>query len=1505
MDVDLNNADVVCRMLGYPLHPTIGAALTSVKDQVRSYSTTEPPYSGCSSYEWQCYYNGQCIQDYQRCNGYTDCYYGEDESNCYDYTTEPSNSGCSSNEWACYYYGQCIQDYQRCNGYSDCYFGEDEYNCTGNTVAPTVDVNPPSSVLRLVNGSTIYEGRVEVFVNGSWGTACSHSWDMNEAQVICRQLGYGPAINAPGYATYGPAPVRLVNGSSSNEGQVEVFYQGEWGTVCDDGWDLNNADVVCRMLGYPSASNAWSGAHFGQGSGPIMLDNVNCQGYESSIAECNHAGWFSHNCGHNEDAGVTCNSDSTTEPPYSGCSSYEWQCYYNGQCIQDYQRCNGYTDCYYGEDESNCYDYTTEPSNSGCSSNEWACYYYGQCIQDYQRCNGYSDCYFGEDEYNCTGNTVAPTVDVNPPSSVLRLVNGSTIYEGRVEVFVNGSWGTACSHSWDMNEAQVICRQLGYGPAINAPATLPMARVLVLFTLYMCTATVRKAQYLTAHLITLNTALTVKMPVLNAQWGTVCDDGWDLNNADVVCRMLGYPSASNAWSGAHFGQGSGPIMLDNVNCQGYESSIAECNHAGWDYTTEPSNSGCSSNEWACYYYGQCIQDYQRCNGYSDCYFGEDDEYNCTAPVRLVNGSSSNEGQVEVFYQGEWGTVCDDGWDLNNADVVCRMLGYPSASNAWSGAHFGQGSDSTTEPPYSGCSSYEWQCYYNGQCIQDYQRCNGYTDCYYGEDESNCYDYTTEPSNSGCSSNEWACYYYGQCIQDYQRCNGYSDCYFGEDEYNCTGNTVAPTVDVNPPSSVLRLVNGSTIYEGRVEVFVNGSWGTACSHSWDMNEAQVICRQLGYGPAINAPGYATYGPGVGPIHLVHVHCNGSESSILDCTSYYSEHCSHSEDAGVECSAPVRLVNGSSSNEGQVEVFYQGEWGTVCDDGWDLNNADVVCRMLGYPSASNAWSGAHFGQGSDSTTEPPYSGCSSYEWQCYYNGQCIQDYQRCNGYTDCYYGEDESNCYDYTTEPSNSGCSSNEWACYYYGQCIQDYQRCNGYSDCYFGEDEYNCTGNTVAPTVDVNPPSSVLRLVNGSTIYEGRVEVFVNGSWGTACSHSWDMNEAQVICRQLGYGPAINAPGYATYGPGVGPIHLVHVHCNGSESSILDCTSYYSEHCSHSEDAGVECSAPVRLVNGSSSNEGQVEVFYQGEWGTVCDDGWDLNNADVVCRMLGYPSASNAWSGAHFGQGSGPIMLDNVNCQGYESSIAECNHAGWFSHNCGHNEDAGVTCNSDSTTEPPYSGCSSYEWQCYYNGQCIQDYQRCNGYTDCYYGEDESNCYDYTTEPSNSGCSSNEWACYYYGQCIQDYQRCNGYSDCYFGEDEYNCTGNTVAPTVDVNPPSSVLRLVNGSTIYEGRVEVFVNGSWGTACSHSWDMNEAKSSADSLDMDQPLMPRATLPMARLQFSSREWNSSNEGQVEVFYQGEWGTVCDDGWDLIMLMSSVACLVTLLHPTLGAALTSVKDQ
>ena len=112
---------------------------------------------------------------------------------------------------------------------------------------------------------------------------------------------------------------------------------------------------------------------------------------------------------------------------------------------------------------------------------------------------------------------------------------------------------------------------------------------------------------------------------------------------------------------------------------------------------------------------------------------------------------------------------------------------------------------------------------------------------------------------------------------------------------------------------------------------------------------------------------------------------------------------------------------------------------------------------------------------------------------------------------------------------------------------------------------------------------------------------------------------------------------------------------------------------------------VRLVNGTAPYEGRVEVYYRGEWGTVCDDDWDLDDASVVCRQLGYNAASHAWKYAHFGPGSGPILLDDVRCYGNESSIAACSHNSWYSHNCDNNETAGVTCGEDSTMTTPVSG----------------------------------------------------------------------------------------------------------------------------------------------------------------------------------------------------------------------------
>ena len=103
-------------------------------------------------------------------------------------------------------------------------------------------------------------------------------------------------------------------------------------------------------------------------------------------------------------------------------------------------------------------------------------------------------------------------------------------------------------------------------------------------------------------------------------------------------------------------------------------------------------------------------------------------------------------------------------------------------------------------------------------------------------------------------------------------------------------------------------------------------------------------------------------------------------------------------------------------------------------------------------------------------------------------------------------------------------------------------------------------------------------------------------------------------------------------------------------------------------------AILRLVGGSSHSEGRVEVNYNGEWGTVCDDGWDDTDAGVVCRQLGYGISGTAIRSAFFGQGLGPILLYSVTCSGSESTLASCGHLGVnVTRSCSHRKDAGVRC----------------------------------------------------------------------------------------------------------------------------------------------------------------------------------------------------------------------------------------
>ena len=105
---------------------------------------------------------------------------------------------------------------------------------------------------------------------------------------------------------------------------------------------------------------------------------------------------------------------------------------------------------------------------------------------------------------------------------------------------------------------------------------------------------------------------------------------------------------------------------------------------------------------------------------------------------------------------------------------------------------------------------------------------------------------------------------------------------------------------------------------------------------------------------------------------------------------------------------------------------------------------------------------------------------------------------------------------------------------------------------------------------------------------------------------------------------------------------------------------------------------VRLVGGATPLEGRVEIFLLGQWGTVCDNYWDLADATVVCHQLGYLIAIGAPRSAIFGPGNGPVWYSNVRCAGTEQNLTECTHSNYYSGSaCPHSRDAGVVCSSES------------------------------------------------------------------------------------------------------------------------------------------------------------------------------------------------------------------------------------
>ncbi|NWW74427.1 WC11 protein, partial [Climacteris rufus] len=227
---------------------------------------------------------------------------------------------------------------------------------------------------------------------------------------------------------------------------------------------------------------------------------------------------------------------------------------------------------------------------------------------------------------------------------------------------------------------------------------------------------------------------------------------------------------------------------------------------------------------------------------------------------------------------------------------------------------------------------------------------------------------------------------------------------------------------------------------------------------------------------------------------------------------------------------------------------------------------------------------------------------------------------------------------------------------------------------------------------------LLRLVNGNDC-AGRLEVLYNGTWGSLCSNRMSQLTAVTVCKQLGCGDGGEIAADLKYGRGSGPLWLDHIECTEQHSSLWHCQSdpWYPQSCNgREEETHITCTGrkeatspaafaecpnstscsdreKLQVIGGEDECSGRVEIWHQGSWGTICDDTWDMADANVVCRQLGCGSAVSALSEAAFGQGTGPIWLEEVHCKGTELSLWNCPAKPLFGKNCDHKEDAAVNC----------------------------------------------------------------------------------------------------------------------------------------------------------------------------------------------------------------------------------------
>ncbi|XP_064872082.1 deleted in malignant brain tumors 1 protein-like isoform X5 [Oncorhynchus nerka] len=1075
--------------------------------------------------------------------------------------------------------------------------------------------------------------------------------------------------------------VRLVDGTTSCSGKVEVFYRGEWLGLCPSWWSImKEAKVLCRELncGNPVAESIGPLVEDGRKRGLFLYS---CRGNESLFRQCDIRGepgycfgeYYHH---------VICSESVWLVDGAGLCSgrvevksSQSWA----SVCEADFDRQDAEVVCrdigcgapaalqggLYGEGEGQTWD------------------------KEFQ-CKGKEslllDCDTSDRKHNTClpGNAVGLTC--SEPDNV-RLVGGGSRCAGGVEWYDQGEWRTVGTLSDVKAMAAVVCRQLGCGSTLSVLPGDTTRRFGV-----SCSGSESSLrECLTSYdllpgLTVICSDLLVQPDIsLTDSLGGVSRD----HNFTITCSTQPqYPG------------GSFLLTFTGSNIQQIQPAV---NHSAAFHF--PAADDSHQGNYSCVYDNYVFSHNFSSESELLSLAITDLQVQSVSPpaeysVRLVNGTTSCSGTVEVFYRGEWLGLCPVWWSMRDVKVLCRELNCGNPVSESIGPLIEDGRRGVFLYSCRGNESLFRQCDIRGRPGV----CNG---GYYHH--VTCSESVKLVDGAGLcsgrvevkSNQSWA----SVCEADFDRQDAEVVCrdvgcgapaalqggLYGEGggqtwdkEFQCKGNesllldcdtsdrennTCLPGNAVgltcSEPDDV-RLVGGGCRCAGGVEWYDQGEWRTVGTLSDVKAIAAVVCRQLDCGSTVSAlTGNITRGFGVS--------CSGSESSLRECSRSYDL----LPGLTVICSESVRLVDGAGLCSGRVEVKSNQSWASVCEADFDRQDAEVVCGELGC-GAPAALQGGLYGEGEGQTWDK--------EFQCKGKESLLLD---------CDTSDRENN----TCLPGNAvglTCSEPDDV-----RLVGGGSRCAGGVE-WYDQGEWRTVGNLsdvkaiaalvcrqlgCGSTVSV-PPGNItrgfgvscsgsesslrecsrsydllpgltvicsesVRLVDGASLCSGRVEVKSNQSWVSVCEADFDRQDAEVVCGELGCGAPAALQG-GLYGEGGGQTWDKEFQCKGNESLLLDCDTSDRENntCLPGNAVGLTCSKPddVRLVGGGSHCAGGVEWYDQGEWRTVGADDWNQRDvAAVVCRQLGCGSTVSVPPG-------NTTRGFSVSCSGSEGALRECSRS---------------------------------------------------------------------------------------------------------------------------------------------------------------------------------------------------------------------------------------------------------